>query len=70
MIAPTGVGLGWLQRWCPGAAEEKPLSACSGVPRGVVLHAVSTHDAGRRKFGGEGCATWEKWCGGKQLPQP
>ena len=44
------------------AADGKPLSARgarSGTPRGVVLHAVSARDAGRRTFGREECATWD-----------
>ena len=55
------------------AAEGKPLSARgarSGAPRGAVLHAVSTYDAGRRTFGREGCAMRVNAAAEGQLPQP
>ena len=55
------------------AADGKLLSArCarSGAPRGVVLHAVSARDAGRRTFGRLECATWVNAAAYGQLPQP
>ena len=54
-----------------GRGEAPLRSRCSlRRPRGAVLHAVSTYDAGRRTFGREGCAMRVNAAAEGQLPQP
>ena len=73
VIAPTGD----IGDCCDVVAAVRPRGSPSPLavlapapPEGAVLHAVSTYDAKRRKFGRGVCATWVNAAAYGQLPQP